>query len=220
MGSIPKCSYPYAVFLSLSHPLSEMDPCSVSENHPIANAFAVLHPNHAEAHRLSRSRCVPRRNFWVLLTQIIAVFFLRKSAELLMSSLLQSRAQHKRLRILSRKARETEVYDRDPPHTPRPVANATSTERLSNRQRSQRERRRREHDERLNDDVHSPCDLSNIFSRSSIPDNVLQQTGTRFRRKKAQQARRLRERTISARTVSHQDIQTHSVCTYAIVFVL
>jgi len=69
-----------------------------------------------------------------------------------MTSLLDSRVHHRRIRILSRKAQESIVHDEDPPnrrfpltpsHTVSP-ATSDNSEELTARQRGQRLRRQRE----------------------------------------------------------------------------
>ena len=66
-----------------------------------------------------------------------------------MSSLLDSRAHHTRIRVLSRKAWENEIYDGEPSHRWHPDTSSNDVEHLSGRQCGQRERRRRERNERI-----------------------------------------------------------------------
>jgi len=141
------------------------------------------------------------------------IVFTRISCSHLYASLLENRAYHQRVRVLSRKARESEIYCQGPPcrREPRPCPNLT--EQLSNRQRSQRERRRKEKDVRLNDVLDVSANLSNVFSQSSVAENTVQETRTRVRRKKAQNTRRVRERTMAGSIRSNQDGDIHLVST-------
>ena len=134
------------------------------------------------------------------------------------SSLLQSRAHHQHVRVLSRKARESEIDRQDPPSRQRPLPPPDHTEQLSNCQRSQREQRRKEREVRLNDVVDVSPDLSNIFSHSSVAENIIQQTGTRIRRKNAQKKWWLREKTMAARVPCDRHDGMPLVSTYQMAF--
>ena len=79
-----------------------------------------------------------------------------------MATLLESRAHQHRVRLLSRKARESQVYEQDPPSRRLPV---NPDHELTTRQRAQRRRREREKHVSMNsvDETANVC-VSNIFA--------------------------------------------------------
>ena len=117
-----------------------------------------------------------------------------------MTSLLESRAHHQRVRILSRKAQESEVHDQDPPsrrlHVAPPLLVSTNESTLTRRQRGQRRRRQREKNLRdpqesnTGHDEDSQETHSDIVVRRSSAMEVQQERGQRGRR---QREKRLRE---------------------------
>ena len=129
------------------------------------------------------------------------------------SSLLDSRAHHRRVRVLSRKAREREIHDQDPSYRRLPVSSPNNTELLSNRQHSQRERRRNERDQRSTNDVVESANGSIGSSQSSITNHVFHTTLPPSSRQQAQQQRRQEERVTRKRS---QDDGPSLVGTYII----
>ena len=119
-----------------------------------------------------------------------------------MATLLESRAQHRRVRLLSRNVRESEVYEQDPPSRRLPV---NRDQQLTTRQRGQRRRREREK-QLSNSVVDEPANvcLSNIFTHSSVVQNSdnNRQSSIRLRREHGQRVRRERER--NRRIYDHQ----------------
>ena len=99
-----------------------------------------------------------------------------------MSSLLDSRAHHTCVHVLSRKAWENEIYDGEPSHRQYPDMSSNNVEHLSGRQRGQRERRRRERNERIQTVDHGSANdsIRQIFNH--ISNTPL----TQSRRKKGQ----------------------------------
>ena len=116
------------------------------------------------------------------------------------SSLLDSRAHHRCIRVLSRKAREHEIHDQEPSYRRLPVSNPNNTELLLNRQHSQRERRRRERDQRSTDNVIESANGSIGSSQSSITNQIFCTTLPPSSRQQAQQWRWLEERVTRQRS--------------------
>lgn len=106
-----------------------------------------------------------------------------------MTTLLESRISHRRLRLLSRKARESEIDNEEPPRRRLPCPD-----------------RNRSHDGPSN--VCFPNNLSN----SSVVDDVLRKTTTAFRRRQGQRRRRDRERNDRVLTPSEKNIRLRAVC--------
>ena len=103
-----------------------------------------------------------------------------------MSSLLESRKHHQRVRVLSRKAQESNVLEQEPSNRrlPNMATTDNSLEPLSARQRGQRQCREREKKEQVmssREQCSTVC-LSSVFPRTSVVDGVLEQTSTTHRR--------------------------------------
>jgi len=118
-----------------------------------------------------------------------------------MTSLLDSRVLHHRVRTLSRKARESEVHEQEPPnrclparHDPLAPMNNSCGE-LSNRQRSQQLRWKKERDVRLNESLQQSANVSLSLPDLTVRDNPVERSTTTQRRQRGQQDRRRRERT-------------------------
>ena len=111
-----------------------------------------------------------------------------------MATLLESRAHQHRVRLLSRKARESQMYEQDPPSRRLPV---NPDHELTTRQRAQRRRREREKHVSMNrvDEMANVC-VSNMFAHSSAAQNgdIVRQSNTRSRREEGQRLRRVNER--------------------------
>ena len=134
-----------------------------------------------------------------------------------MSTLLESRINHRHVRLLPRKAHESEIINEEPLRRRLPLLMCpetnNDTDELTRRQRSQRELRRKEKELRTdellkNNDGSANVCFSNIFAHSPVVENALEQSSSRFRRRQGQQRRRERER--SQRTVTSSTVMMHN----------
>jgi len=111
-----------------------------------------------------------------------------------MATLLESRAHHHRVRLLSRKVLESQVYEQDPSSRHLPVI---ADDELTTRQRAQRRWREREKhiSNNIVDKSANVC-LSNVFAHLSVAQNgdIIQQSTTRSLREQGQRLRREKER--------------------------
>ena len=115
-----------------------------------------------------------------------------------MSTLLDSRAHHRRVCVLSRKARESEIFNEEPRNrrrlfNPESVSD-NSVERLRTCQ----------------DDTENVC-FSNVFARSPVTENVLRQTSSRSRRQAGQLRRQDNVRKKKAGTRRIRELQPRPV---------
>lgn len=136
-----------------------------------------------------------------------------------MTSLLDSRLLHQRVRTLSRKARESDVYEQEPRRRRLPARDHTSAPgsnycgELSNRQRSQQRRRRKERDDRVNESLQRSANVSLSFPDLTDNDNAVERSTTRQRRQRGQQGRRRRERMQASLQRSIHDNRSRLVST-------
>lgn len=129
-----------------------------------------------------------------------------------MSTLLDSRESHHRVRLLSRKVRETEIDNEECPRRQQPCANTNrGCDELTMRQRGQRKRRQIEKDRRTDNLLKTVQDrASNIcfpknLSNVSVVDDALRESSTPYRRRQRQRQRRQQERMNSISTCTKQN---------------
>ena len=145
---------------------------------------------------------------------------------ILMTTLLESRTQHRRSQVLSRRACEAEVHNQDPPNRCLPVIFADSvptnicTGNLTTCQCSQRhcwelEKEIQSVEEMIDNEEESAnvC-ASNIFTHSPVSENVIGQSSTHHQRQQAQRVRRENERLQPAAKRRKHDNCVRVVCLY------
>ena len=120
-----------------------------------------------------------------------------------MSTLLDSRAHHRRVRVLSRKARECEIFNEVPRNRRRPFNPESVSDNSAKRLRT------------FQDDTENVC-FSNVFAYSPVTDNVLQQTSSRSRRQAGQVRRQdnVRKKMGGARRI--RELQSRPVCSISV----
>jgi len=115
-----------------------------------------------------------------------------------MSTLLDSRAHHRRVRVLSRKARESEIFNEEPRNRRRLFNPESLSDNSAERLRT------------CQDDTDNVC-FSNVFAHSQVTENVLRQTSSRSRRQAGQLRRQDNVRKKKAGTRTKRELQSRPV---------